>query len=46
MSALLSGPAAGQERWLLKWIDKRAKAGDIVEAEPKLVRGYEKRRDI
>lgn len=46
MSALLFGPAAAQERWLRKWIDKRVKAGDIVEAEPKLVRGYEKRRDI
>lgn len=46
MSALLSGPPATQERWLRQWIDERAKAGDIVEATPKLIRGYERRRDI
>ncbi len=46
MSALLSGPSAAQERWLRQWIDERAKAGDIIEATPKLIKGYERRRDI
>ncbi len=46
MSSLLSGLAARQEAWLRKWIDERDKAGDIVKATPKLIKAYEKRRDI
>ena len=46
MSALLSGSAARHQAWLEKWIGERAKAGDIVKATPKLIRAYEKRRDI
>lgn len=46
LSALLSGSAAKQQAWLGKWIDERAKARDIVKATPKLIKAYEKRRDI
>lgn len=46
LSAQLSGSAAKHQAWLERWIAKRIKAKDIVEATEGLIKRYEKRRNI